>query len=73
VGSDPELFPSPENIEQPFKDQASPEIRVIAAKSSKKRARSHPFYDPEHVRTLVTNRLVDFAFLNNPPTTTVSV
>lgn len=73
VGSDPELFLSPENIKQPFKDRVAPEIRVIATRSSKKSARSHPFYDPDHVRTSVIDRLTDYAFLNDPPTTTVSI
>jgi len=67
VGSDPELFPSPENIDQPFKDQTAPRICVVAAKSSKKPIKSHPFWDPSHVRILVANHLVDFSFLNDPP------
>ena len=73
VGSDPELFPIPENIGEPFKDQTAPEIRAIAAKSSRKTTKSHPFWDPDHVHTSVTDRLVDFAFLNDPPTSTVCV
>jgi hypothetical protein len=74
VGSDPELFPSPENIARPFKDQTAPEIRLTARKLSKKSAhRSHQLYDPNHIRTLVADRLTNFAFLNNPPTTTVRI
>jgi len=73
VGSDPELFPSPENSEQPFQDKTAPEVRVIAAKLAKQSTQAHPFHDPGHVRTLVATRLVSFAFLNDPPTATVSV
>lgn len=49
---------------------------MIAAKSEKKGkkcAQSHPLYDPDLVRTSVSSRLTDFAFLNDPPTDTVSV
>jgi hypothetical protein len=73
VGADAELFPSPENIDGRFKNQTAPEIRVAASKSSKKPTHLHPFHDPDHVRALVTGRLVDFAFLNDPPTATVRV
>ena len=72
VGSDPELFPD-SDINQSFEDQKAPEICAIAAKTSKKPAKSHRFHNPDHVRTLTASRLVDFAFLNNPPTTTVSI
>ena len=69
--ADSELFPSPVNISQPFKDQTTPEIRVVARRSSKKPDKSHPFWDPGHVSTSVASRLVDFAFLNDPPTAMV--
>ena len=73
VGSNSGLFPSSGDINQPFKDQTAPEIHVIASRSSKKPYKSHPFWDPSHVRSSVANRLVDFAFLNNPPTAIVGV
>jgi hypothetical protein len=74
VGSDPDLFPSPENIAEPFKNQTAPEIRLTVARSSKKPAhRSHQVHNPDHIRALVADHLADFAFLNNPPTTAVSI
>ena len=55
VGADPELLPTPENIGEPFKDQTASKIRGIAAKSSRKTTKSHPFWDPDHVHTSVTD------------------
>jgi hypothetical protein len=73
VGSDPEIFPSNENKHQ-FQDQTVPEIRAAAARLEKKSGRGQktPIYDPAHVSTMVTNRLINFAYLNNPPTVVVS-
>ena len=72
VGTNPELFPSPENSGQPYLDKTAPEIRLTGAKLLRKSARSNEFYNPDHVRTSVTDSLIDFAFLNNPPTVTAS-
>ena len=51
------------------------EIRVAATKFEKKSCpkTGQLHYDPDQVRTLVVDRLEQFAFLNNPPTTAVSV
>lgn len=73
VGSDPELFPLPEDSKQPFEDKAAPEIRGIAAKSAKRSTQSRTFHDPGHVHTSVTACLIDFAFLNDPPIATASI
>lgn len=73
VGLDPELFPSPENISQPFKSQTAPEICGTAARLSRKPVKSSPFWDLDHVCTLVADCLAGFAFLNDPPTATVGV
>lgn len=64
VGSDSDLFPSPENDKQCFQSKATPEIRVIAARSAKRPTLSHPLYDPDHVQTSVASRLINFSFLN---------
>jgi len=71
VRLDPDLFPSPKNINESFKEQTAPEIRTIAAKSLGS-ARSNPLHDPDHIRASVADRLTEFTFLNNPPTATVS-
>ena len=75
VGSDPKLFPSCEDHAWAFQDQPVPKIRIIAARLEKARAKAkseNTFHDPNHVRNLVIPRLAQFAFLNNPPTVTVS-
>ena len=76
VGSDPSLFPSLEDHARAFKDQPTSEIRIIAARLEKTRAKAKSdkvFHDPNHVRNSVIPRLAQFAFLNDPPTATVSI
>ena len=71
VGSDPDLFPSPENLKQPFKDLAAPNIRATNPPKKPASTQSHPLWDPDNVCTAVRDRLKDFSFLNDPPTATV--
>ena len=76
VGSDPDLFPSREDHTRAFQDQPIPEIRIIAARLEKTRAKAKSeklFHDPNHVRNSVYPRLAQFAFLNDPPTVAVSI
>ena len=73
VGTDSELFPSREEEAQELQDKTASEIRIIAARLEKKRARSERFlYDPDHIRTSVAGCLAQFEYLNHPPTATVS-
>lgn len=71
MGADPELFP--ESDDQSFEGQTAPEIRSIAAKMSKKHTKSRPLHDPDHVRDSIADRLVDFAYLNHPPTALIGL
>ena len=68
VRVDPELFPSPENVNRSLVDLTASEIRAAATKKSTK---SQPNWDWGHVSTTVSSRLDNFSFLNDPPTPTV--
>ena len=70
MGLDPELFPSPENINRALMDLKASEVRAAATKKSTKKPQ--PSWDRNHIRTTVNNRLDDFSFLNDPPTAAVS-
>ena len=78
VGSDPDLFPLHEDQAKAFEDQPTPEICVIAARlektwaKGKGKSKAEQLHDPKDVHDLVTGRLAQFAYLNYPPTTTVS-
>ena len=75
VGSDPKLLPPREDHARAFQDQPVPEIRIIAARLEKARAKAKSeniFHDPDHIRNLVIPRLAQFSFLNDPPTVAVS-
>ena len=73
MGSDPELFPLREDQAQDLQNKSATEIRAIAARWEKKRGKSDKLHDPDHVRVSITGRLTQFEYLNDPPTTTVSV
>ena len=77
VGVDLGLFPLLTEDHKAFADRSAPEIRTIAARMEKKKkkapAGSQPLHDSSHVRASVTSRLAQFAYLNDPPTATVSI
>lgn len=77
VISDPDLFPlSKDQHALLVQDFTAPEIRASATRMEKKQAKSRserPRHDPAHVRTLINERLAQFAFLNDPPISSVSV
>ena len=76
VGVDLGLFPLLTEDHKAFADRSAPEIRTIAAKMEKKKkapAGSQPLHGSSHVRASVTSCLAQFAYLNDPPTATVSI
>lgn len=79
VGVDLGLFPLLTEDHKAFADRSAPEIRTIAARMEKKKkkkkapAGSQPLHNSSHVRASVTSRLAQFAYLNDPPTATVSI
>jgi len=72
VTADPELFPlSTDQHALLDPDLSAVEVRASAIRMEKKQAKSRsepPRHDPAHVRTSVAERLIQFAFLNDPPT-----
>lgn len=66
VAADPEIFSSPENTFE--LNQTAPEIRTIGGRAKKSSTTSKP----SDVRASVATHLSRFAFLNDPPTATVS-
>jgi hypothetical protein len=76
VGADPEIFP-PREGQEPLEllDEPIADIRTITSRKERRKSKSkpeQPLHDPEHVRDAVTCRLVQFAYLNDPPTVDVS-
>ena len=75
MGSDLNIFPLRKDHAQAFQDQPAPEIRIIATRLEKAQAKAKSntlFHDPDHVRNSVIARLAQFAYLNDPPTVTMS-
>ena len=76
VGFNPSLFPSLEDHPQAFKDQPTSKIQIIAKRLEKTQVKAKSdkvFHDPNHIHNSVIPCLTQFAFLNNPPTATVSI
>ena len=75
VGSDLNIFPLCKDHAQAFQDQPALEIHIIATRLEKAQAKAKSntlFHNPDHVRNSVFARLAQFAYLNDPPTVTMS-